>query len=73
MFYTWDSTHIKASANKHRFNKELTYIEAKAYRKELENEINSIKYEKISCNETKSNLKYMKDSTVNDFTASQFN
>ncbi|MHC5375819.1 IS1182 family transposase [Enterococcus sp. LJL120] len=34
-----DSTHIKANANKHRFTKKLTHIEAKAYQKELENEI----------------------------------
>lgn len=35
-----DSTHIKANANKHRFNKELTRTEAKSYQKELEKEIN---------------------------------
>jgi transposase/transcription elongation factor Elf1 len=35
-----DSTHIKANANKHKFNKTLTHIEAQAYQKELENEIN---------------------------------
>ncbi|EOL43666.1 hypothetical protein I580_00316 [Enterococcus caccae ATCC BAA-1240] len=35
-----DSTHIKANANKHKFNKILTHIEAKAYQKELEKEIN---------------------------------
>lgn len=35
-----DSTHIKANANKNKFNKQLTHIEAKAYQKELENEIN---------------------------------
>lgn len=35
-----DSTHIKANANKHKFTKELTHVEAKAYQKELENEIN---------------------------------
>lgn len=35
-----DSTHVKANANKHRFNKELTRTEAKSYQKELEKEIN---------------------------------
>ncbi|MEO1769216.1 transposase [Enterococcus sp. 665A] len=35
-----DSTHIKANANKHRFTKEMTYIEAKAFQDELEDEIN---------------------------------
>ncbi|WP_159721375.1 transposase, partial [Enterococcus sp. CSURQ0835] len=35
-----DSTHIKANANKHKFNKERTHIEAKAYQTELEDEIN---------------------------------
>ncbi len=35
-----DSTHIKANANKHKFNKEMTYSEARAYQDELENEIN---------------------------------
>lgn len=35
-----DSTHIKANANKHKFNQEMTHIEAKFYQKSLENEIN---------------------------------
>lgn len=35
-----DSTHIKANANKHKFTKEMTYIEAKAFQDELEDEIN---------------------------------
>lgn len=35
-----DSTHIKANANKHKFTKELTHVDAKAYQKELEKEIN---------------------------------
>jgi len=35
-----DSTHIKANANKHKFAKEMTYSQAKAYQDELEDEIN---------------------------------
>ncbi|HDU0630229.1 TPA: IS1182 family transposase, partial [Enterococcus faecium] len=35
-----DSTHIKANANKHKFTKEMTYGQAKAYQDELEDEIN---------------------------------
>lgn len=35
-----DSTHIKANANKHKFTKEMTHDEAKAYQDELEDEIN---------------------------------
>lgn len=35
-----DSTHIKANANKHKFNREMTHVEAKFYQKSLENEIN---------------------------------
>lgn len=35
-----DSTHIKANANKHKFTKEMTYGQAKAYHDELEDEIN---------------------------------
>lgn len=35
-----DSTHIKANANKHKFNRKLTHIEAKSYQKVLEKEIN---------------------------------
>ena len=36
----FDSTHIKANANKHKFTKEMTHDEAKAYQDELEDEIN---------------------------------
>lgn len=35
-----DSIHIKANANKHKFTKEMTYGQAKAYQDELEEEIN---------------------------------
>ncbi|AFO44760.1 transposase [Enterococcus faecalis D32] len=35
-----DSTHIKANANKHKFTKEMTYGQAKAYQDKLEDEIN---------------------------------
>ena len=35
-----DSTHIKATANKHKLTKEMTYGQAKAYQDELEDEIN---------------------------------
>ncbi len=34
-----DSTHIKANANKHKFTKEMTYGQIKAYQDELEDEI----------------------------------
>ena len=34
------STHIKANANKQKFNKKLTRIKAKAHHKELEKKIN---------------------------------
>lgn len=40
-----DSTHIKANANKHKFTKEMTYSEAKAYQDELEDEINQQRIE----------------------------
>jgi transposase/transcription elongation factor Elf1 len=40
-----DSTHIKANANKHKFTKEMTYGQAKAYQDELENEINAQRIE----------------------------
>ena len=37
-----DSTHIKANANKHKFTKEMTYGQAKAYQDELEDEIQRV-------------------------------